>query len=527
MPTAADARAKRLTLLACILGSTIVMVDGSVVGVALPHISADLGGGLAGQQWTNNAYLVTLGALLMVAGSLGDVYGARRLFLIGVAGFGATSVLCALAPTIEALVVGRALQGASGALLTPAALAVIVATFDEDERSRAIGSWTAWGGIGAAVGPLVGGWLVDVAGWEWVFLVNVPLVLVTLALVARVVPASAGHRDRRLDLTGATLCALGLAAMTFGLIQQPLDGWGSPLVLGPLVGGAAVFGAFLAHEARTPDPMLPLGLFRRRNFAAGNVETLLVYAALALLFFYLTIYLQQIARFTALEAGLASVPVTIVMLALAGRFGALADRIGPRLPMAVGPTICGIGLLGLLRVDADASFVADVLPAMVVFGLGLAIVVAPLTAAVLADADAHNAGTASGVNNAVARVAGLVGIAAVGVVVASSFAGGVESRLRDAGVPEPVVASVAATAEREVLRRPDVTGMARAQDVERAAVEASTDAYRIAMGVAAGLMLLGGLVGALGIRNPRRELHAGGCAGGQITAPPEEAAVVA
>ncbi|MGE4428454.1 MAG: DHA2 family efflux MFS transporter permease subunit [Solirubrobacteraceae bacterium] len=518
-----DPRAKRLTLLACILGSTIVMVDGSVVGVALPHISADLGGGLAGQQWTNNAYLVTLGALLMVAGSLGDVYGARRLFLVGVVGFGLTSVLCAFAPTIETLVAGRALQGASGALLTPAALAVIVATFDEGERARAIGTWTAWGGIGAAVGPLVGGWLVDAAGWEWVFLVNVPHVLVTAALVARVVPASTDHRERRLDLTGAALCVLGLAGMTFGLIQQPLDGWGSPLVIGPLVGGAVLFGTFLAHEARTVDPMLPLGLFRRRNFSAGNVETLLVYAGLALLFFYLTIYLQQIAGFTALEAGLASVPVTIVMLVLAGRFGALADRIGPRGPMAVGPVICGIGLLGLLRVDADASFVADVLPAMVVFGLGLAIVVAPLTAAVLADADADNAGTASGVNNAVARVAGLVGIAAVGVVVASSFAGGVETRLRDAGIPDPVVARVTATAERDVLRRPDVTGLDRAADVERAVVGASTEAYRIAIGVAAGLMFLGGLIGGLGIRNPRRELHAAGCAGGQVTAPPEEA----
>jgi EmrB/QacA subfamily drug resistance transporter len=287
-----EARRKRLTLLACILGSTVVMVDGTVVTVALPQIENELGGGLAGQQWTSNAYLLTLGSLLLVGGSLGDVYGERRIFALGVVTFGVTSVICAVAPSIGVLVFGRALQGISGALLTPAALAVIVSTFESGERSRAIGAWTAWSGIGAALGPLVGGQLVDAASWRWVFAINVPLVLVTVFLVVRAVPEGRGGEEgRRLDLVGAALCAVGLAALTFGLIQQPLDGWGSVSVLGPLIAGAALFLAFLAYERRAKAPMLPLDLFCRRHFAVGNVETLSMYAGLALLFFFLVIFL--------------------------------------------------------------------------------------------------------------------------------------------------------------------------------------------------------------------------------------------
>ncbi|WP_320669887.1 DHA2 family efflux MFS transporter permease subunit [Patulibacter defluvii] len=521
----ADARTKRLTLLACILGSTIVMVDGSVVNVALPHISDDLGGGLAGQQWTSNAYLLTLGSLLMVAGSLGDVFGERRIFLLGVAGFGITSLLCALAPSIGVLVAGRALQGASGALLTPAALAVIVATFEADERNRAIGAWTAWGGIGAAIGPLLGGWLVDQASWPWVFLINVPLVLVTLAIIVRAIPGSAERSARRLDLVGAALCAIGLGGITFGLIQQPLSGWGSPSVLGPLLGGVAVFASFLVYEARTAEPMLPLELFRRRNFAVGNVETLVMYAGLALVFFYLTIYLQQVAGFDALEAGFSSLPVTILMLFLASRFGALADRIGPRWFMGAGPAVSGVGLLLLLRLDRDVSYLGDVLPAMVVFGLGLCIAVAPLTATVLADADAANAGAASGVNNAIARVAGLIGIAAVGVVVATSFAADVDARLAGRDL-SPAARAVVADARGTPLKRPDVRGLpaAESQAIDEAAVGASTHSFRIGMAVAAGLLLLGGALGAAGIRNPRRVVAARECSGGQLVGQPCEAA---
>lgn len=475
-----DDRTKRLTLLACILGSTIVMVDGSAVTVALPQIRDELGGGLAGQQWTSNAYLLTLGSLLMVAGSLGDVYGQRRIFLLGVIGFGLTSVLCAIAPTIEALIVGRALQGAAGALLTPSALAVIMATFAADERSRAIGRWTAWGGLGAAGGPLLGGWLVDVGSWRWVFLINVPLVLVTAWLIVRAVPEGGPRQGRRLDLLGAALCAIGLGAVTFGLIQQPLSGWGGPEVLAGLIGGALVLVAFVLHERRAADPMLPLKLFRRRNFVAGNAETLLVYAGLALVTFYLVIFLQQVAGYDALEAGATMLPVTVVMLVAAGWFGGLADRFGPRWFMGVGPLVCAVGLLLLMRVDADVRYLIDLLPAITIFGLGLAITVAPLTATVLADADRDNAGAASGVNNAIARIAGLLGIAAVGVAVAAGFS------------------SEATPAE-------------------------SVDALRLAMGSAATLLLLGGVIGLVGIRNPRRVVLARECAGGQVVGQPVEA----
>src|SRR3954468_19902890 len=255
---------KRLVLIACILGTAVVTVDSTVVNVALPAISDDLGGGLAGQQWTSNAYLVTLGSLLLIGGSLGDVFGERRVFALGVAGFGVTSVLCAVAPTIELLVAGRALQGVAGALLTPAALAVIVATFPEDERGRAVGAWTAWGGIGTVLGPVIGGQLVDTASWRWIFAINIPLVLGTLALVVRSLPPDAPRRaDARIDYIGAPLCALGLAGITYGLIEQPLRGFGSPLVYGSLIVGAALFGSFIVYESRADHPMLPLALFRR------------------------------------------------------------------------------------------------------------------------------------------------------------------------------------------------------------------------------------------------------------------------
>lgn len=520
------AQRKRLILVACILGTTVVTVDSTVVNVALPAIARDLGGGLAGQQWTSNAYLVTLGSLLLIGGSLGDIFGERRIFAIGVVTFGLTSIICALAPTIEVLVAGRALQGVAGALLTPAALAVIVATFPHDERGKAVGAWTAWGGIGVVLGPLVGGQLVDAASWRWIFAINLPIMLATLWLILRVVPQGRERpAEARVDVLGATFCALGLAGMTFGLIEQPLRGWGDPAVLLPLLLGALLFATFLWHEARTAEPMLPLGLFRRRNFAAGNIETFSMYGGLGIVFFLLVLFLQEVAGYSALEAGAATLPVTVVMFLLSMRFGALADRYGPRFFMGVGPLVAAVGLALLLMVDASVSYLTDLLPALTLFSLGLSMTVAPLTATVLADADESNAGIASGVNNAIARVAGLVAIAAIGALVAAQFG----TRLDDKLAPvqsRPGVAQAAKQAKRQPLAAMQVRPLDPAirSQVERAGRDASVSAFHTGVGIAALLVALGGVLGIVGISNPRREVSSEECPGGQLAGYPSEGA---
>jgi EmrB/QacA subfamily drug resistance transporter len=519
------AQRKRVVLVACIMGSAVVFIDSTVVNVALPAIERDLGGGLAGQQWTSNAYLVTLGSLLLIGGSLGDLFGERRVFAIGVAGFGVTSVLCAAAPTIEILVAGRALQGIAGALLTPAALAVIVSTFPPDERGRAIGTWTAWAGIGTVFGPLAGGQLVDAASWRWIFALNVPLVVATLVLILRVVPAGRPRpAEARVDAVGATLCALGLVGFTFGLIEQPLRGWGDPVVFLPLVLGVALLAAFLLWESRTPTPMLPLGLFRKRNFAIGNIETFGMYAGLSLLFFFLVLYLQQVAGYSALEAGTATLPVTLVMFVLSSRMGALADRYGPRFFMGVGPLTAAVGLLLMLRIDAGVSYFGELLPAIFVFSLGLSMTVAPLTATVLAAADESNAGIASGVNNAIARVAGLVAIAAVGAAVTAHYASALDDRLGPLAA-RPAIAKFVEKAKRQPLAKPSGRSLPPElrRRVEPAADDASVSTFHLAMGISAALVALGGLLGAVGIENPRRRVEASECPGGQLAGVPGEA----
>jgi len=512
------ASAKRLVLVAAILGTTVVTVDSTVVNVALPAVQDDLGGGLAGQQWTSNAYLLTLSSLLLVGGSLGDLFGARRVFGLGVAGFGITSLFCALSPTIELLVVARALQGVFGALLTPAALAVIVATFPPDERGRAVGAWTAWGGMGTVLGPLIGGQLVDTASWRWIFAINVPIVLITLFLVMRVVSEGRPRAaDARVDAVGAALCALGLAGITYGLIEQPLHGWGDPMVLLPLAGGALLFAGFIAWEARTAHPMLPLSLFRRRNFAVGNVETFSMYAGLGLLFFFLVLFLQQVAGYSALEAGTTTIPVTLVMFSLSTRFGALADRHGPRFFMGIGPLISAAGLALFLRLDADVDYLTDLLPGLLVFALGLSMTVAPLTATVLADADEHNAGIASGVNNAIARVASLIAIAAVGAIVASAFGSALRDELAAEG-RRPEVARALEEAQKQPLASvvvDDAPPRVRAE-VARASRDASVEALHVAIGIATALVALGGVLGLAGLVNPRRRVEAADCPGGQL-----------
>jgi EmrB/QacA subfamily drug resistance transporter len=520
------ASAKRLTLIATILGSSIAILDSSVVSVALPSIQRDLGGGLAGQQWVTNAYLLTLGSLILLGGSLGDIFGQRRIFVLGVGGFGATSLLCALAPSIGLLVAFRALQGVSGALLTPSSLAVIIATFPERERGPAIGTWTAWGTIAGALGPLVAGAILNVASWRWIFVINLPLVLVCLWLIRKAVPASRPSTARRhVDLIGALLCVLGLGGSVFALIEQPRLGWSNFAVTGSLIGGVALFVAFLFYESRARDPMLRLDLFKSRNFAVGNVETLALYGGLSALFFFLVLYLQQVAGYTPLKSGLAMLPESVVMFALSSRFGALADRFGPRVFMGVGPLIAGAGILMLLTVGVHVSYATSVLPAILVFSLGLSMTVAPLTSAVLAGVRENEAGIGSAVNNAVARVAGLIATVTIGALVAAQFASSLDRTLSHRRLTRTGQAAVA-EAKRLTLGRPSVAAVPprQAAAITAASNTASLDAFRLGIGVAGGLVIVGGLIGAAGIRNPRRVVHAQRCAGGQLAGAPLDAA---
>jgi EmrB/QacA subfamily drug resistance transporter len=516
----ADASAKRLTLIACILGSGIVLLDGTVVNVALPTIQRALGGGLAAQQWVVNGYLLTLGSLILIGGSLGDLFGERRVFAFGVGGFGIASALCAAAPSIGVLVGARALQGIAGALLVPSSLAVIVNTFPESERGPAIGSWTAWGAIAGVLGPLAGGELLAIASWRWIFLMNVPLAIGCVTLILTAIPPSAPREAgaRRIDVAGGLLCALGLGGPVFALIEQPRLGWSSAAVTGPLIAGFVLLALFLAYESRTRDPMLPLGLFRRRNFSAGNVETFSMYAGLSILFFFLVLFLQQIGGYSPLKSGLATLPVTVVMFFLSRRFGALADRFGPRFFMGAGPLVAAAGLLLFQNTGVKVDYLSEVLPPLLIFALGLSMTVAPLTAAVLAGSE-KEAGIASGVNNAIARVAGLLGTAAVGAAIASSFVAAMNSRLAGASLGGAAQAAVR-EAKRLPLGRPDVHGMpsAQAHIVRVAAEGASLHAFHLGMAVAAVLVAIGGLVGAAGIQNPKRraEVRAADCAGGQL-----------
>jgi EmrB/QacA subfamily drug resistance transporter len=448
---------KRLILVSCILGSAVVFVDMTVVNVALPAIQRDLGGGLTLQQWVVDAYLLTLGSLILLGGSLGDLFGERLVFSIGVAAFGVTSVVCGFAPDGTTLIAARGLQGVAGALLTPAALATITSNFDGEERGAAIGTWTAWTGIGTVVGPLVGGWLVGHVSWRAIFVLNVPLCALTLVAIAISVPAMRREGRPHIDGVGAALCVLGLGGSVFALIEQPRRGWGDPLILGTLFGGVALLAAFLAWERRTPHPMLPLRLFRRRNFTLANVETLFVYGALSAVTFFLALFLQQLAGYSPLQSGLAFLPLTIALFALSRFVGRVSMRIGPRLFMGTGPLVCAAGLAALLRLGPHFSYWRDLLPPVIVFALGLALIVAPLTSTVLADAAAGDAGIASAVNNAVARVAGLLAIAVVGVAVA-----GPHARLTVHG-------------------------------------------FHLAVAITAGLLTLGGVIGCAGIKNPSVE----------------------
>ncbi|MBO2438965.1 MFS transporter [Actinomadura nitritigenes] len=395
----------RWVITATVLGSAVASLDATVVGIALPAIGRDFGTGLATLQWIVTGYTLTLAGLLLVAGALGDHYGRRRVFLAGVAWFALASALCALAPTPGTLVAARTLQGVGAALLTPGSLAILEASFHPDDRSRAIGAWSGLSGVASAAGPFVGGWLVQAGSWRLIFLINLPVAALVIAVALRHVPESRDpDATGRIDIGGGALITLGLVGLTYGLIQGSSG-------LPAFIAGTVLICAFLLLEHRTAHPMLPLGLFRSRQFSVANLVTFIVYGALGGALFLLPIQLQQVSGYSAFEAGVSLLPVTAITLALSARSGALASRIGPRLQMSLGPVVIGAGFGLFVRIGSSGDYLTEVLPAVTVFGLGLAINIAPLTSTVLAAVPAEHAGMASAVNNDVARAASLIAVA--------------------------------------------------------------------------------------------------------------------
>jgi EmrB/QacA subfamily drug resistance transporter len=395
-----------------VLGSGIASLDATVVNIALPTIGRDFHAGVAALQWVMNGYTLTLTAFLLIGGSLGDRFGRRKVYLIGVVWFTLASVACGLAPGAVFLIVTRLLQGAGAALLTPGSLAILQASFVPADRGRAIGAWSGLSGVAVAAGPLIGGYLISAASWRWIFFINIPLAAAVVALGARHLPESRGLTvTGKIDNAGALAAVVFLTGITFAFIQAPALGWSSPAVLAMTLAGVAGLAAFLAREHRAAAPMLPLSIFRERQFAATNAVTFIVYAALVGATFLLPVVLQVVSGYSPLASGLALLPLTIIMLALSAQSGKLAARIGPRLQMSAGPAVAGAGLAMLTLATHGSSYLLYVLPAVVVFGLGLAITVAPLTATAMNSAPAEQSGIASAVNNDVARFGGLLAVA--------------------------------------------------------------------------------------------------------------------
>jgi EmrB/QacA subfamily drug resistance transporter len=502
-------RRQRLTLVATILGSTVVFLDSTVVNVALPAIADGLDAGLAGQQWVVEAYMLTLVSLLLVGGSLGDQFGRRRMFVVGLVAFGITSALCAVAPTVGVLIGARALQGVAGALLVPGSLAIVAATFEGPARGKAVGTWTAWTGIATVIGPAGGGALIGLTSWRAIFWVNLPLIAATVALTLHSVKES---RDpdafRGIDWLGIGLSAAGLGGPVFALIEQPTRGWDDPVVWISFLAGIACFVLFVLHEMRARHPMLDLGLFKIRNFAVANLTTLSTYAGLIGGLFFVGLFLQQVADYSPLEAGLATTPVSLILFFLSPRWGRMASGTGPRLPMTIGPIVGGLGLLLMLRIGANADYVTEVLPGILVFGLGLSATVAPLTATVLDSVEERHVGIASGVNNGISRVAGLLAIAILGAVISAYFGSTLDGNLGNRPLG-PRAERTVSDAKAQPLAVPETNKLppAQAARVGIASADASTSAFHLGIGIAGILMIVGGTVSGFGIENPRRDLR--------------------
>ena len=472
-PLALSSARGRWVLLATILGSALAGIDATVVNVALPALGESLDAEFSALQWTVSAYALTLASFILLGGTLGDRFGRRRIFVIGVVWFAVASLACGLAQDVTTLIAARAVQGIGAALLTPGSLALLQVTFRAEDRARAIGAWSGLGGVATAIGPLLGGWLVDVASWRWVFLINLPLAAVVVWVAVRHVPEThdEGADGTAVDWTGGVLGAIALAGLTFALIESARGTTVVAVAVAVAVGAAA---AFLARERRADYPVLPLGVFRSAQFSAVNGVTFLVYGGIGVVFFLLVVQLQEAAGFGPVAAGSALLPVTVLMLVLSARSGALAARIGPRLQMAVGPVVCAGGLLLLSQVGAGDSYLRDVLPGVLVFGLGLSVMVAPLTAAALGAAPDEHAGMASGVNNAVARTGGLVAVAAIPVVAGFSdgAADGFERALLISAAILVVGAVVAGLSVRNDVLEPDATPAEPEQQLSHCGVAA-------------------------------------------------------
>ncbi len=482
-----------------ILASFVAFLDSAIVNVALPAIQHELGGGLSAQQWIVDAYLLTLGSLILIAGSLSDLLGRKKILSLGLIGFAVTSLLCAVAPNSSLLIIFRALQGIAGALLVPSSLALIISAFSGPAQGKAIGSWTAWTGISFIIGPLLGGFLVDQASWRWIFAINVVPIVITLYLLRSVKAVQDSRSKATVDYFGAILCALGLGGPVFALIEQSHYGWGNPLIYLPLVLGVALFIGFLIYEKKSEHPMLPLSLFQNHNFSIGNIATLAIYAGLSAATFLLVVFLQQVGGYSALAAGLSLLPVTLILFVLSPRMGALAGKYGPRLFMGFGPIIAALGFLLMLRLGAHISYWSQLFPGIIIFGVGLSATVAPLTSAILGDVEPSQAGIASAVNNAVARVAGLVAIAAVGAVVATQFSQVVDRKMSASAISPNAIT----TAKQITLQTTPPSPYQHSTIFRQALSDASVSAFHTGILTIAILMVAGGTISLIVIRNPR------------------------